>query len=118
MSNIYIDITPEMDIARIAFSAPTECEVLTDALHTVLHLLRASKMEAVDTKQFNSFVETACELKDTIQRMLEDNAVHAAEVKVAAGVSTPTAAKVKDESIEDTLRDIIGYCILFLHHTK
>ena len=28
-----------------------------------------------------------------------------------------TEAQVKDESIEDTLRDIIGYCILFLHHT-
>ena len=27
-----------------------------------------------------------------------------------------TEAQVKDESIEDTLRDIIGYCILFLHH--
>ena len=25
-------------------------------------------------------------------------------------------SQVKDESIEDTLRDIIGYCILFLHH--
>lgn len=29
-----------------------------------------------------------------------------------------TDAQVKDESIEDTIRDIIGYCILFLHHTK
>lgn len=27
-----------------------------------------------------------------------------------------TDAQVKDESIEDTLRDIIGYCILFIHH--
>lgn len=27
-------------------------------------------------------------------------------------------AQVKDESIFDTLNDIIGYCILFLHHTK
>lgn len=27
-------------------------------------------------------------------------------------------SQVKDESIEDTLRDIIGYCILFIHHTK
>lgn len=27
-----------------------------------------------------------------------------------------TEAQVKDESIEDTLRDIIGYCILFIHH--
>lgn len=36
-------------------------------------------------------------------------------------VSSSEAApqsQVKDESIEDTLRDIIGYCILFLHHTK
>lgn len=27
-----------------------------------------------------------------------------------------TDAQVKDESIEDTLRDIVGYCILFIHN--
>ncbi len=109
MSNIHIDTT-EKDAVRLTFSAPTESEVLTDALHAVLHLLRATcKMETVDTKQFNSLVETACELEDTIQRMLEDNHLPATEVKVVAGIPTPTAAPAQSadtQSFRDSITEI------------
>lgn len=90
MSNIQIDTTTEKDAVRLTFSAPIESEVLTDALHTVLHLLRANcKMGNICTSQFNALVQTACDLEDRINKKL---AATAAEVKVAAGVPTPTAA--------------------------
>lgn len=110
MSNIHIDTTTEKDAVLLTFSATTEREVLTDALHTVLHLLRATcKMGTVDTKQFNSLVETSCELEDAIQRMLEDNHLPTAEVKVAAGVPTPAAATAQSadaQSFRDSITEI------------
>lgn len=130
MSNIHIDTTTEKDAVRLTFSAPTEREVLTDALHTVLHLLRIHcKMGIVDSKQFNSIVQTACELEDEIQRMLEDDAAHLAAIGVkvvdyparshpqhrksyepapvpTAGVSTPTADTVQSADAQ-TFKDSI-----------
>lgn len=117
MSKIHIDTTSEKDAVRFTFSAPTESEVLTDALQSVIHLLRVNcKMGTVDSKQFNSLVQTACELEDEILRMLQENSVnHLQELGVkvvdyptpphiqhrksyepapvpTAGVSTPTSA--------------------------
>lgn len=74
MSNIHIDTTTEKDAVRLTFSAPTESEVLTDALHTVLNLLRANcKMGTICTSQFNALVQTACDIEDRINKMLKDN---------------------------------------------
>ena len=132
MSKIHIDTTSEKDAVRLTFSAPTEREVLTDALHSVLHLLRANcKMGTVDSKQFNSLVQTACELEDEIQRMLQENSVnHLQELGVkvvdyptpphiqhrksyepapipTAGVSTPTSAPTTQSADAQSFRDSI-----------
>lgn len=96
MSKIRIDTTTEKDHVLLTFSAPTEREVLTDALHAVLHLLRFNcKMGTVDSKQFNSLVQTACELEDEIQRMLQENIVnHLQELGVKV-VDYPTPPHIQ-----------------------
>ena len=132
MSKIRIDTTTEKDHVLLTFSAPTEREVLTDVLHSVLHLLRANcKMGSVDTQQFNALVQTACELEDEIQRMLQENSVnHLQELGVkvvdyptpphiqhrksyepapvpTAGVSTPTASTDNTSADAQSFRDSI-----------
>ena len=76
MSNIHIDTTTEKDAVRLTFSAPTESDVLADALHTVLHLLRANcKMGTICTSQFNALVQTACDIEDRINEKLAATAL-------------------------------------------
>lgn len=101
MSNIHIDTTTEKDAVRLTFSAPIESEVLTDALHTVLHLLRANcKMGTICTSQFNALVQTACDIEDRINKMLKDNTFPeiTATIQTFAGNRIKTATVPCDES--------------------
>ena len=111
MSNIQIDTTTEKDAVRIVLSAHA------GTLNTAIHMFRAiCKHNPVATVQLETTVETACE--DIIQRMLEDNAVPAAEVKVAAGVSTSTAAPAQSadaQSFRDSITEISRQILVAAH---
>lgn len=102
MSNIHIDTTTEKDAVRIVLSAHA------GTLNTAIHMFRAiCKHNPVATVQLETTVETACELEDTIQRMLEDNTLPAAEVKVAAGVPTPTASTTFNDQLIEATRQVL-----------
>lgn len=77
-------------------------------------LVQAQVLSALPEHRYgNSFAQLRLRRPDSILTRLYDK-----YLRLESLLDQPDAAKVKDESVEDTLRDLANYCIMELIERK